>query len=86
MTTMNLVIQFWGPARTSVGASSIELTLERHEEMSVGALRKILKEKFPVMGSAQTAFRFAVNEESVIDDCRLADGDVVAIIPPVSGG
>jgi molybdopterin converting factor small subunit len=30
--------------------------------------------------------RFARNEEFVTNEERLAEGDVVAVIPPVSGG
>jgi molybdopterin converting factor subunit 1 len=51
---------------------------------TAGALWKALVAEHPAVASMQV--RLAVNEEYVEPSHRLADGDEVAVFPPVSGG
>ena len=52
---------------------------------TVLALKKELLLKFPKLKNIEE-FAIAVNEEYAEDDLVLRENDVVAIIPPVSGG
>jgi molybdopterin converting factor subunit 1 len=45
-----------------------------------------LVERYPVLAPGRPAVRFAVNGGYMPAETRLADGDEVAMIPPVSGG
>ena len=65
----------------AVGKRELEIEVAR---MTVAALKKQLQEQYPdlVLEHVLTA----VNEEYVADDMVLDNGDVVAFIPPVSGG
>lgn len=51
---------------------------------TVAQLRNALVEKYP--GMQENAVQIAVNEEYALPEDVLHDGDVVALIPPVSGG
>lgn len=51
---------------------------------TVDQLRKELAGKYP--GMAENSVQMAVNEEYALPDDVLSEGDVVALIPPVSGG
>lgn len=46
----------------------------------------LLVARHPAIAALRGKFRVAVNEELVDDDAALADGDVLALIPPVAGG
>lgn len=59
-----------------------ELIIKR-QEMSVRQLREELKKKSVPQAST---LMIAVNEEFVTDREIIHEGDVVALIPPVSGG
>ncbi|MBK6643843.1 MAG: MoaD/ThiS family protein [Bacteroidetes bacterium] len=52
--------------------------------IDTAAVRKNLNEKFPQLGKLNYAI--AVNHKLVKSNFLLADGDVVAILPPFSGG
>jgi molybdopterin converting factor small subunit len=43
-------------------------------------------ERHPQLASILEACTMAINEEYLGDACILKNGDVVAIIPPISGG
>ncbi len=73
---------FFAQSRELAGKAREELEIDQRE--SVSSLVNKLRSRFP--GLADVNFRVAVNAEFVNDDSRLADGDEVAIIPPVSGG
>ena len=45
----------------------------------------MLKDKFPQLQNLNS-YAIAVNEEYAEDALTLKNGDIVAIIPPVSGG
>ena len=80
---MNITILFFGITTDLVGQNSISLTIEKNT--SVEKLKEILKSKYAGLKNIND-FAIAVNEDYASDEILLKDGDVVAIIPPVSGG
>ncbi len=52
----------------------------------VSELRSLLIERYPELEGVFKASRFAVNYEYVDEDYELTGREVVAVIPPVSGG
>ena len=67
--------------------------LRRNEEelvLSTGATAgdawRLLEELHPEPASLRPVLRLAVNEEFVMAERVLVDGDVIALIPPVAGG
>lgn len=63
-----------------------EIDIEWKEDLTVSKLKDELKEKFPEISPWINTAMTAVNEEYVPADTLLHDRDVVAFIPPVSGG
>lgn len=62
---------------------SRELTIEK-EEMTVPELKEYLKEQFPTLPVDRAMM--AINEEYVEETDLVKANDIVAFIPPVSGG
>jgi molybdopterin converting factor subunit 1 len=56
------------------------------EAPTVGALRSRLEATAPGLAALRESTRVARNGALVNDDARLADGDEVALLPPVGGG
>lgn len=54
--------------------------------LSARALLEQLQQQYPALTPLAGSLRFAVNEEYVDAHHQIADGDEVALIPPVSGG
>ena len=81
---ITIEVRFLGPAKDMAGAESTTLTLA--DEAGLDELRAALTARFPKISAALPTVRFAVNQEFVVDDLALNDGDEVAVIPPVSGG
>ncbi|MCS4486013.1 molybdopterin converting factor subunit 1 [Staphylococcus americanisciuri] len=61
-----------------------EDTLHFDYEITVAELKKHLYGTYPVIQGK--SFQVAVNEEFVHEDAIVKPNDVVALIPPVSGG
>ncbi len=83
MTTATVEVLFFAAAREAAGTSSARVGIE--PGTTVDALAAALRARFPKL-AAVGAVRFAVGERFADGATRLADGDVVALIPPVSGG
>lgn len=81
---IQITLLFLGPARDFAGVESAARSLE--DGTNIGDLRRILAEEYPQLAPALNTIRFAVNERFATDVTTLADGDEVALIPPVSGG
>lgn len=81
---MTLVIYYFAALRDLLGRS--EERLELAEPLNVAALARVLAERHPRLGPHLGSVRFAVNETFVDASTPLASGDVVALIPPVTGG
>jgi molybdopterin converting factor subunit 1 len=68
-------------------AATEEETLELSEPVrSVGDFGRFLAARYPALGARLGALRFARNEVFAEAGDAIADGDVIAVIPPVAGG
>jgi len=74
---------FFGIVMDIVGQRKISFDLEK--EMSISEFQDLLLNKYPGLTDIKN-FAFAVNESYVKDDYKIRENDVIAIIPPVSGG
>lgn len=67
-------------------AATVDLTLEVPAGSSGVEARAALARRFPVLADKLDGVRLAINEVYQPWDTALRDGDVLALIPPVSGG
>lgn len=80
---MTVKILSFGIAREITGGR--ELAMELPEGTDTLALRKIINQKYPALDRI-AVYALAVNQVYVNENVHLNPNDVVAIIPPVSGG
>jgi len=78
-------ILYFAGVRDIVGLPSERLTLPA-AVVTVGDLVGHLEQVRPELSGRLGSVRFAVNETFAAAQDALAEGDVVALIPPVSGG
>lgn len=81
---MRVSVRLFGQIREAVGAKELQVQLP--EGATAAELRALLVEKHPEFGGLGARLRVSVNRELAPDETRLADGDEVAFLPPVSGG
>lgn len=74
----------FGQAREIVGAQSLELEIP--EPARVETAFAALSSRYPKLAEMERSLLFAVNEEYADRSRSLAEGDHLAILPPVSGG
>ena len=80
---MNIQILFFGITTDLIGNSKINFSLEK--AISVNDFKTKLKEVYPQLQNLDS-YAIAVNESYATEETVLKENDVVAIIPPVSGG
>tara|TARA_B110000967_G_scaffold62681_1_gene64433 strand:+ start:35 stop:277 length:243 start_codon:yes stop_codon:yes gene_type:complete len=80
---MNIKMLLFGITADLIGATELDLLLSG--SISIGAFKTFLKEKYPQLKNIDS-YAIAVNEVYAEDVFTIHQGDVVAIIPPVSGG
>ncbi len=80
---MKVRVLFFASLRERLGCSEVVRTLEAGA--TTGSLVERLREEFPDLDGAGR-FAIAVNSDYTDGGQALADGDEVALIPPVSGG
>lgn len=80
---MKIQLLLFGIATDLLNASSLEL--EVSENSSIAVFKKEITAKHPQLENINS-YAIAVNEEYASDETILKKNDVVAIIPPVSGG
>jgi len=81
---MRIQVLYFAFFRERLGTS--EQTIELAEGSRVGDALAMLSAQHEAIAAMQGRFRAAVNQEMVGDDMILADGDELALIPPVAGG
>lgn len=75
---------YFAQAREAAGRRGEEFELPGMTTAS-GAVSRAM-EAHPSLRALEGTFRIAVNEEVVLEDPQLREGDRVAILPPVVGG
>ena len=86
MNPITVKVEFWGPAKDLAAVGSEEMTFVRADGLTIRFLRDRVCERFPRLANGARSLRFAVGDEFVQGNHKLNDGDVVSVIPPVSGG
>ena len=81
---MTIVAKLFAMVREAAGAS--ELPIHLAEGATVADARDELLRRLPALASHLRGCAFAVNRAYATPSARLADGDELAVIPPVSGG
>lgn len=81
---MNIELLFFGSVKDLAGRE--RESLELPAKATVAALLETCASRYPKLKSFLPALAVAVNEEYAARDASLKEGDVVALIPPVSGG
>jgi molybdopterin converting factor subunit 1 len=78
-------VLYFAIARELAGTGEEEIELEAGA--SIAAARRAIEARHPGLAATDTRLRVAKNEVFVTgDDERLAEADVLALIPPVAGG
>jgi molybdopterin converting factor small subunit len=80
---MTIKVLLFGITADIVGEKTIEFKIIN--SCSVRDFKQLFIDKFPKL-SNQNNFSIAVNMEYATDTVMLKNNDVVALIPPVSGG
>ena len=80
---MKISILFFGMATDLVDSSSLEIELPN--KSTVASFKELLVEEFPEL-QKMSSYAIAINESYATDDILIKENDVIAIIPPVSGG
>ncbi|MBX3187388.1 MAG: molybdopterin converting factor subunit 1 [Labilithrix sp.] len=82
---MNVQVLYFAAVRDLVGKAEERLELPADVD-TIDALAIYLCRIHASLEGRLRSVRFARNEELARGDDRLADGDVIALIPPVAGG
>lgn len=80
---MKIKTLFFGISTDLVGASELQINV--NENTSIETFKAVLRGEFLSLKNINS-YAIAVNETYADDDYVLKVGDVVAVIPPVSGG
>ena len=80
---MKITVLLFGIVGDLTGESRLEMALS--EGASVGVFKIKFHEKYPIL-KEYTNYAIAVNEAYALDEVLLKNQDVLAVIPPVSGG
>jgi len=86
-----LKVLFFAKARELLKISESEITVPSVID-SAQALYQALEDKWPELAKLNRTFALALNEEYLYQDqepgehLSLSSGDILAVIPPISGG
>ena len=80
-----LQVLFFAKARELLKISEAEIILENVDKLE--QIYEKLEEKWPKLAQLNRTFALALNEEYLTqENLDLKSGDILAVIPPISGG
>lgn len=80
---MKITVLLFGIATELVGNSS--LTVELLVNTNIASFKNLLIEQHPTL-KQMSSYAIAINESYASDETIIKENDIIAIIPPVSGG
>ena len=80
---MKTTLLLFGIAADLMDSSS--LTIELPHKSTVASFKEFLGNEFPEF-KKMSSFAVAINESYATDETLILENDIIAIIPPVSGG
>ncbi|TDQ28844.1 molybdopterin converting factor subunit 1 [Tenacibaculum caenipelagi] len=80
---MKTTLLLFGIAADLAGNSS--LTIELPNKSTIASFKEFLSAEFPEF-QKMSSYAVAINESYATDEALIQENDVIAIIPPVSGG
>ncbi len=80
---LKIKVLLFGITTDLLGESSITVHIE--SAITIQELKELLLNKYPQLKHIHS-YAIAVNEEYASNETTLKENDIVAIIPPVSGG
>ncbi len=81
---ITISLRFFGPLRELAKLEEAEIQV--NEGTTIGDLVWILGERFPNMREHLKVVSFAVDSEYAPKETVLKEGNVVGVLPPISGG
>lgn len=81
---MKIEVRYFAAAREAAGSEAEALDVP--DATTVDALGLLLAERHPNLAALLPSLRYAVGERFAEPRTTLAEGAVVALLPPVSGG
>lgn len=81
---IRIKVLFFASVRETMGKAELEMDIP--EDYTSGELRTLLVKKRPELAKIVLGSRFAINESFADWNQKLRENDVIAVIPPVSGG
>ncbi len=82
---MTVTLLYFAAVRELVGTDEERLSVPPGVT-TIAALASFLEQHRPVLAGRLASVRFARNETFATSDEAIAEGDVIALIPPVAGG
>lgn len=86
---MQVVVLFFGGLREILACRQTVAECEG-ERVSLATVRSVVERQFPTLRPFQANTRLALNEQLLSEEdlgtAELVDGDVLAYLPPVTGG
>ena len=80
---MKITTLFFGITTDLIGASQMQIDIK--ENATIKDFKTLLKNEYSQLENINS-YAIAVNEEYASDNISLKENDIVAVIPPVSGG
>lgn len=81
---MKIQVLFFASCREKTGISKLELELM--QMATTRTMMAVLLGKYPELEEITAALKIAVNKKYITEETALAEGDEVALLPPISGG
>ena len=81
-----LKIKVFGILRENLKSNTLSIPINNNNSISLGEIKKCLKELYPCLSKNEIDFVFAVNKVIRNENVSVTSSDEIALIPPISGG
>ena len=83
---MEITVLYFASYKENSGIDKENLVLDSEKNFMLSDILKVILTKHPKIPTPQEKIVAAVNEEYQPHNHKVYDGDIIALIPPVSGG